>query len=115
MRPRSADRVVAIGLRIQMTSFISRLHLKGPLIVAPMGGGPTTPELVAASSNAGALGSLAGAYLNPSELGASISQVRNQTDNPFAVNLFVSVPTPTLSSEEVNLALDSTRAYREQL
>ena len=35
-----------------------------PVVLAPMGGGPSTPELVAAVSNAGGLGSLAAAYSN---------------------------------------------------
>jgi nitronate monooxygenase len=39
-------------------SFAERFDLAGPLMVAPMGGGPTTPELVAAVSNAGAMGSV---------------------------------------------------------
>jgi NAD(P)H-dependent flavin oxidoreductase YrpB (nitropropane dioxygenase family) len=38
------------------------------IVQAPMAGGFTTPELVAAVSNAGALGSLGGAQLAPDEL-----------------------------------------------
>ncbi|MFL6031265.1 MAG: nitronate monooxygenase, partial [Rubrobacteraceae bacterium] len=37
------------------------LGVRYPLIQAPMAGGWTTPELVAAVSNAGGFGSLAGA------------------------------------------------------
>lgn len=53
-----------------------------------MAGGFTTPELVAAVSNAGGLGSLGGAYLSPSQLAEAIEAVRRLTDRPFNVNLF---------------------------
>jgi nitronate monooxygenase len=35
------------------TDFVARLRLHRPLIQAPMAGGATTPEFVAAVSNAG--------------------------------------------------------------
>jgi nitronate monooxygenase len=54
-----------------------------------MAGGPTTPELVAAVSNAGGLGSFPGGYLSPGEIDSAIGQIRSLTDKPFAVNLFV--------------------------
>ena len=45
---------------------VSRLlGTRYPIVQAPMAGGFTTPELVAAVSNAGALGSLGGATLGP--------------------------------------------------
>jgi len=50
------------------TPFSERLGLRLPLIVAPMAGGPTTPELVAASSAAGVLGSFGFAYTQPDEM-----------------------------------------------
>ncbi|MEW6144253.1 MAG: nitronate monooxygenase [Thermodesulfobacteriota bacterium] len=60
-----------------------------PIIQAPMAGGPTTPELVAAVSNAGGLGSFPGGYLSPDEIDSAIGKIRSLTDKPFAVNLFV--------------------------
>jgi nitronate monooxygenase len=59
-----------------------------PIIQAPMGGGPSTPELVAAVSNAGGLGSLAAAYLTPDQTLAAVRRVRALTARPFSVNLF---------------------------
>jgi len=53
-----------------------------------MGGGPSTPELVAAVSNAGGLGSLGAAYLSPEQIVESIARIRALTDRPFQVNLF---------------------------
>jgi nitronate monooxygenase len=70
------------------TSFLRRLGIEHPIIVAPMGGGPSTPELVAAVSNEGGLGSVAGAYLTPGQLAEEIRRVRALTRRPFAVNLF---------------------------
>jgi nitronate monooxygenase len=68
--------------------FTARLGIQHALIQAPMAGGPTTPALVAAVSNAGALGSVAAAYLTPQEITATIAATRRLTSRPFAVNLF---------------------------
>jgi nitronate monooxygenase len=53
-----------------------------------MAGGPGTPELAAAVSNAGGLGSLGAAYLRPEEILQSIRRTQALTSRPFAVNLF---------------------------
>lgn len=66
---------------------LSFLGIRHPVIQAPMAGS-TTPELVAAVSNAGGLGSLGAAYLSPEDIAAQIAAVRRLTDRPFAVNLF---------------------------
>lgn len=60
-----------------------------PIWVAPMAGGPTTPELVAAAADAGALGFLAAGYQDPERMRASIAAVRAATTGAFGVNLFV--------------------------
>lgn len=57
------------------------------LIQAPMAGGATTPELVAAVCGAGAMGSLGAAQLDPDTIRETIAAVRKLTDRPFAVNL----------------------------
>ena len=67
---------------------ISLLNIQHPIIQGPMGGGPSTPELVAAVSNAGGLGSLGAAYLTPDQITESIRRIRSFTENPFQVNLF---------------------------
>jgi nitronate monooxygenase len=63
------------------------LGIELPLVGAPMATA-STPELAAAVSNAGGLGSLGGAYTPPDRLRADIRRVRELTDRPFAVNLF---------------------------
>ncbi len=68
---------------------LKKLGIENPIIQGPMGGGPSTPELVAAVSNAGGLGSLGAAYLSPDQIGETIRRIRALTDRPFQVNLFV--------------------------
>lgn len=64
-------------------------NLETPIIQAPMAGGITSPELVAAVSNAGALGSLGAGYMQPEEIRKVIRQIKSLTKKPFNVNLFV--------------------------
>jgi nitronate monooxygenase len=73
---------------VAMSDLLARLGIDHPIILAPMGGGPCTPELIAAVSNAGGLGSLAAAYLPPAQIARDIERVRQLTDKPFNVNLF---------------------------
>src|SRR5436190_3541769 len=60
-----------------------------PIVLAPLAGGASTPELTAAVSEAGGLGFLASGYLSTEALEARIARVRELTDAPFGVNLFV--------------------------
>jgi nitronate monooxygenase len=64
------------------------LGIEYPIIQGPMGGGPSTPELVAAVSNAGGLGSLGAAYLTPDQITDAIRRIRTLSSRPFNVNLF---------------------------
>jgi nitronate monooxygenase len=70
------------------SDFLRDLDIKHPIIQAPMAGGPSTPELIAAVSNAGGLGSLGSAYSTPEQIAADIKKIRALTDRPFNVNLF---------------------------
>lgn len=67
---------------------LSLLGIEHPIIQGPLGGGPSTPELVAAVSNAGGLGSLGAAYLTPDQITDAIRRIRSLTSRPFNVNLF---------------------------
>ncbi|TWP34062.1 nitronate monooxygenase [Leekyejoonella antrihumi] len=71
---------------------VSFPRLDRPILSSPMAGGPTTPELVAAVSNAGGIGLVAGAYRTAEDLADQITRTRALTDRGFGVNLFV--PTP---------------------
>jgi nitronate monooxygenase len=87
-------------------------RLAHPIVAAPMGGGPSTPELVAAVSGAGGLGFLAAGYKTAEEVEKEIAAVRALTDAPFGVNVFIpSAPAdPTCYSDYVDsLAPDAER------
>src|SRR5690348_16553612 len=71
-----------------MNDFCRRFEMNIPVVLAPMGGGPSTPELAAAVSNAGGLGSLAAAYSSPEKITEDIAKIRTLTKRPFAVILF---------------------------
>jgi len=73
---------------VPQDALLNKLGIQCPVIQGPMGGGPSTPELVAAVSNAGGLGSLGAAYMKPDEITASVRQIKLLTSKPFAVNLF---------------------------
>jgi nitronate monooxygenase len=68
--------------------FTDRLQIKYPVIQAPMLG-LSTPEMAAAVSNEGGLGSLAVGGLSPEVTRTLIRKTKSLTDKPFAVNLFV--------------------------
>ena len=64
-------------------------RLAVPIVLAPLAGGPSTPPLAAAVSNAGGLGFLGAGYLAATALQEQIAQVRTLTSGPFGVNVFV--------------------------
>jgi nitronate monooxygenase len=59
------------------------------VVLAPLAGGPSTPELVAAVSNAGGLGFLAAAYLSAAAFAEQLARTKSLTAAAFGVNLFV--------------------------
>jgi nitronate monooxygenase len=59
-----------------------------------MAGGRTTPELVAAASNAGALGSLAAREALRGGARRALARVRALTTAPFAVNFLLAATRP---------------------
>jgi nitronate monooxygenase len=63
-----------------------------PIVGAPMAGGPGTPALAAAVSNAGGLGFLASGYVSADRLADDIAAARAATTGPLGVNLFVPQP-----------------------
>src|SRR5471030_1843983 len=69
-------------------NFLRDLGFEHPIILAPMAGSGGTPELVAAVSNAGGLGSWGGAYSTAQQILDAAKQIRALTAKPFAINLF---------------------------
>lgn len=63
-----------------------------PIVGAPMAGGPGTPALAAAVSNAGGLGFIPGGYVSAEQFAEDIAAARAMTTGPLGVNLFVPQP-----------------------
>jgi nitronate monooxygenase len=63
-----------------------------PIVGAPMAGGPGTPALAAAVSNAGGLGFIPAAYVSAERLAEDIAAARAMTTGPLGVNLLVPQP-----------------------
>ena len=87
-----------------MNPLLARLGLTRPLVLAPMAG-VSTPELVAAVSEAGGLGSLGAAYLTPEQIRAEAATIRTLTGRPFALNLFAPGEIPAVSDAQMGAAL----------
>jgi nitronate monooxygenase len=73
------------------TDFQRRLGLMVPVIQAPMAG-VSTPALAAAVSNAGGLGSISVATVEPDAARVAIRAVRAATSGAFNVNVFCHAP-----------------------
>jgi len=71
------------------TPVCTLLGIEVPIVQAGMST-YTTPELVAAVSNAGGLGIIGGLFRKPDELLEQIRKVRELTDRPFGVNHVIS-------------------------
>jgi nitronate monooxygenase len=70
------------------TELCQMFNIRYPIFLAGMAGGPSTVELVAAVSNAGGLGTLGAAYMEPAAIREAITEIRQLTKASFAVNLF---------------------------
>ena len=68
------------------TNFCELTGVKYPIVQTGMGW-VAGPNLVAATCRAGALGILAAATLTFEEMVKAIEEIKNNTDNPFGVNL----------------------------
>jgi nitronate monooxygenase len=60
-----------------------------PIVLAPLAGGPSTPQLTAAVANAGGFAFLAAGYLTADSLAERLAVVRTLTTRDIGVNLFV--------------------------
>ncbi|EKF35182.1 nitronate monooxygenase [Bacillus xiamenensis] len=85
-----------------MGEFTALLQIKHGIIQAPMAGGAVTPQLAAAVSQYGGLGSLASGYVQPEHMRQQIRQVKQLTSRPFQVNVFVPEPISDIKAEDVS-------------
>jgi nitronate monooxygenase len=96
------------------TSLCNLLNIRYPILQAGVSGF-TTPELVAAVSNAGGLGILGASRIMPEQLGDTISKIKRLTTNPFGVNLLLAPPEKEGNQdiEQVQQFLDNR--FRQEL
>ena len=71
-----------------------------PIVQAPMAGGPSTPALAAAVSDAGGYGFVAAGYLSAAALHEAIATTRTMTAAPFGVNLCM----PSVAGDPTEIA-----------
>ncbi|GAB2684837.1 nitronate monooxygenase [Mucilaginibacter koreensis] len=88
-----------------MRSLTDLLQITYPIVQAPMLG-VTTPAMVAAVANAGALGSLPVGGLSPQRTQELIKATKALTDRAFAVNLFAHPPAENPDLDEIALMQD---------
>ncbi len=86
-----------------------------PIIQAPMAGGITTPALVAAAGNAGALGSFGFAYTQPEAMARDVEAARALTTAPINLNFFVNAQPAAVAPEQQKAAIDAVAGYYQAL
>jgi nitronate monooxygenase len=92
------------------TELCKLFGIRYPIFLAGMAGGPSTVELTAAVSNAGGLGTLGAAYMEPVAIREAIRDIRDRTNAPFAVNLFaIQMPDDNDGIGEVQRRLNRIR------
>ena len=74
-----------------MDPLLRKLGIELPIIQAPMAG-VSTPEMAAAVSNAGGVGSVGVGSVDAETTRKMIAAVRSRTDRPFNVNVFCNRP-----------------------
>jgi nitronate monooxygenase len=95
------------------TPLCDLLGVEYPIIQAPMAG-TSTPELAAAVSEAGALGSFGHAYTAADTMRAEVAALRARTSRPFNMNLFVAPQPVEAPLDEQRAAITAVRPLFEQ-
>ncbi len=88
--------------------------LAEPIVLAPLAGGPSTPALAAAVSDAGGLGQLGLGYKTASAAAEDIRAVKAATDKPFGVNIFVPSPPEGVDERAVAAYLAEVKLEAER-
>lgn len=102
------------GLNMLTNKLTDLLNIKYPIIQAPMAGGVTTSELVAAVSNNGALGMIGAGYLTADQMREQIREIKKVTSKSFGVNLFV--PNKfTVSADAIKSSNETLQPIRDEL
>ena len=97
-----------MSIQERIKQFTTLFGIDAPILNAPMSG-VTTPEMVAAVSEAGGMGVLPLDFLEAELIREAIKEVRHLTDKPFAVNLRIPVKRNEAGSEALLEALSLLR------
>ena len=84
-----------------------------PLIQAPMAGGITTPALVSAVANAGAIGSFGFAYSSADKIASDLKEARAATTGLINANFFIIDPTDAPAPDAVGRSFCHRAAIRQ--
>ncbi|EJQ53632.1 Uncharacterized protein BWINRASL_01261 [Bacillus mycoides] len=104
-----------VGGKMMFTSRVTEiLQVKNPIIQAGMAGAITTPNLVAAVSNGGGLGTLGAGYMSPEQIREAIYKIRKLTNKPFGVNLLLTKEVQ-IEEEKVNRAKELLSGVNREL
>jgi len=100
------------------TRITELLGIPYPILQGPMGGGFSTPELLAAVSESGGLGSFGAYTLTPEEMQEADKKIKTFTSKPHNINLWVSDVDQRLagySSEDITRLTAIFKPYFEEL
>jgi len=103
----------AESIRNRAARLASLLGIEQAIVGGPMAG-VNTPELAAAVSNAGGLGSIGCGMMEPEAIEAAIARIRELTSKPFAVNLFIT-PQPQPDEAQILRMQAKLARYRTEL
>ncbi|HVG50327.1 MAG TPA: nitronate monooxygenase family protein [Xanthobacteraceae bacterium] len=97
----------------QMQKLLDLLDIELPIVLAPMAGA-STPELVAAVSNAGGLGSYGAAMLSLDQLKSEAARIRTLTNRSYNLGFFCHT-TPVVSEAAENNWRAALAPYYDEL
>ena len=100
-------------IRARTARLTSLLGIEHAIVGGPMAG-VNTPELVAAVSNAGGLGSIGCGMMTAAQIEGAVGRIRELTDRPFAVNLFIT-PQPAVDEAQILRMQAKLAPYRTEL
>lgn len=99
----------------KQNSLTVMLGIQYPIFQAPMAGGLTTPQLISGVSNCGGLGNMGAGYMMPDDIREDIKQVRELTDRPFGINLFVPDHDVSAKAEDISAMGTVLERYSSEL
>jgi nitronate monooxygenase len=100
-------------IRGRTARLTSLLGIEHAIVGGPMAG-VNTPELAAAVSNAGGLGSIGCGMMTAEQIEVAVGRIRELTDRPFAVNLFIT-PQPAVDEAQILRMQARLARYRGEL